>query len=90
MKRATRRLVGRVRHGPRDAVQPSAALLAAGKCGQERPGVGVPGVFEDVSDRAVLDDDSGIHHLDPVGDLGDDPQVVSDVEHRQSARPLQG
>ncbi len=48
------------------------------------------GVFEDVSDRAVLDDDSGIHHVDPVGDLGDDPQVVGDVEHRQGARPLQG
>ena len=38
---------------------------------------------------AVLDDLAGVHHRDPVGDLGDDAEVVGDQHDRQAPFPVQ-
>ncbi len=47
---------------------------------EQRPGVGVRGVLEHRVPRAQLDDLAGVHHRHPVGDVGDDGEVVGDVE----------
>ena len=44
--------------------------------GQQRPGVGVPGVLEDLGDLAGLDRPAEVDDADPVGDVPDDRQVV--------------
>ena len=47
---------------------------------EQRPGVGVRGVLEHRIPRAQLDDLAGVHHRHPVGDVGDDGEVVGHVE----------
>ena len=42
------------------------------------------GVVEDVVDGALLDDLSGVHDEDAVGDLRDHSEVVGDQDHRQA------
>ena len=36
--------------------------------------------------RRLLDHPAGIHHHDPVGDLGDHAQIVGDEDHRHAGR----
>src|SRR6478672_5446550 len=54
--------------------------VAAGRGGEQRFGVVVLG-------RAVLDDPALAHHCDVVADLGGDPEVVGDEQHRE-VQPL--
>ncbi len=49
---------------------------------EQRAGVGVRGLAEHRVPRAELDDLPRVHDGDPVGDVGDDGQVVGDVERR--------
>ena len=42
------------------------------------PAIGMPGLGEDVAGRAPLHDAAGIHDHDPVGDLGDDAEIMGD------------
>ncbi len=70
-----------------DLRQPLAA--AAGRSAvsepEQAPGVGVLGVVEDLVERSLLDDPPRVHHQHPVGDLGDDAEVVGDEDRRQAA-----
>ncbi len=43
------------------------------------------GVVEDLVERPLLDHPSRVHHQHPVGDLGDDAEVVGDQDRRQVA-----
>ena len=43
------------------------------------------GVVEDLVERPALDDPPGVHDQHPVGDLGDDAEVVGDQDRRQAA-----
>ena len=56
---------------------------------EQRPRVGVRGLAEDRVPRAQLDDLAGVHHGDPVGDVGDHGQVVGDVERRDPVAAAQ-
>ena len=50
---------------------------------EQRLGVFVPGRRKDLRRRALFNDDAALHHRDAVADLGCDPQVVGDEEHRK-------
>ena len=50
---------------------------------EQPPRVRVLRVVEDLVDRALLDDPPGVHDGDPVGDVGDDAEVV---RHEDDAR----
>ena len=43
------------------------------------------GVVEDLVERPFLDHPAGVHHQHPVGDLGDDAEVVGDQDRGQAA-----
>ncbi len=47
---------------------------------QQRPGVGVRGPAEHCLAGTELDDPPGVHHRDPVGDVGHHGQVVRYVQ----------
>ena len=56
-------------------------------CGQraeQRLGVRVLRMVEQLLRRRVLDDLAGVHHRDVVGGLGDDAHVVGDDDHRHA------
>ena len=61
----------------------------AGNRFDQRPGVVVGGVLEHRLGFAEFDDLAVAHHADPVGDFGDDPEVVGDEHHRHAAASLQ-
>ena len=52
---------------------------------EQAPGVGVLGVVEDLLEGSGLDHPAGVHHHHPVGDVGDDAEVVGDQDHREPA-----
>ena len=63
---------------------PAAARDAGGRAGdraEQSPGVGVLGVVEDLVERPLLDDPPGVHHRDPVGDVGHHAEVVGHEDH---------
>ena len=62
---------------------------ALGLGGEEAPGVGVARAGEELAGRAVLDDAAVLHHVDVVGELLDDRQVVGDQHHRHAVAGLQ-
>ena len=47
------------------------------------------GVVEELGGRALLDDAPGVHHRDAVGEVGDDGEVVRDVERGDLVRVAQ-
>src|SRR5436190_7165071 len=57
--------------------------VAARGRGEERARVLVPRPQENLLGIALLDNAAGLHHADPVADLGGDAQVVRDEEHRE-------
>ena len=56
---------------------------------EQRPRVGVRGVGEDLVRSPELGDLAGVHHRDPVGDVGDHGEVVGDVERRDAVGAAQ-
>ena len=57
--------------------------------GQGR-GVRVQGVGEDAVGRSLLDEAAGVHHRDPVADVGEHRQVVADHQHARRRAPAPG
>ena len=43
----------------------------------------MPGRRKDLAGRALFDDETALHHRNTVADLGRDPQIVRDKEHRE-------
>ena len=62
--------------------------VESGQRAEQAPGVGVLRVIEDLVELPVLDDLPRVHHQHPVGDLGDDPEIVGDQDRRQAASRL--
>ena len=56
---------------------------------EQRPGVRDASGGEDLVALAELDDLAGIHHRDPVGDVGDHREVVGDVERGHPVGPAE-
>src|SRR6266566_3221983 len=56
---------------------------------EQPPGVRVLGVVEDLILVALLDDPARVHDEDPIGDVGDYAQVVSDQDDRRAEVALQ-
>ena len=52
---------------------------------QQALGVGVAGAAVQVVDVRALDDRAGVHHRDPVGDVGDHAEVVGDQDQAHLA-----
>ena len=73
---------GRLPGGGSAAREPDDPLvdLDVRRGGGEVPGVRVLRRGEDLRRRALLDDPPGVHHGDPVGEVGDDRQIVRDVQ----------
>ena len=44
---------------------------------------------QDLGNRSALDNTAGIHHRDRSGDLGSDPQIVSEKDHAHAELTLQ-
>ena len=66
-------------------------LVGPGRGEQQAAGVGVKGRGQHVAGGAELDHPARVHHRDLVGDLGDDGQVMRDVDRRDAvvlAQPL--
>ncbi len=59
----------------------SRARPNAGRLASRPASVGVRRIAEDGVDIAALDGATGVHHLHPIGDAGDDPEVVGDEHH---------
>ena len=79
-----RRLVfGNAEWGDSGAVQPRDRL-------QQPPRVGVRRPLKQVLHRGGLDDEAGVHHGDPVGQVADDAEVVADIDDRVVLLPAQG
>ncbi len=57
--------------------------------GQQRPRVRVPCVLDELPRRRQLDDTSGIHDRDAIGEVASAGEVVRDVQERQLAFVLQ-
>ncbi len=58
------------------------ALPAAGDASQQSDGVGMPGIVEDLTCRALFDELSRVHDADAVAHLRDHRQVVADEQDR--------
>ena len=77
------RAVARQRRPTRDAEHgPLAFEIGDGP--QQTTRIGVAGVGEDRVPRTALDDPAGVHDRDVVGELGDDGEVVGDVQRRDA------
>ena len=87
------RLAGVRRGAARDVVvddhQPRAALLERGTAGEQRLGVAVLRVGEDLGDRALLAHRALAHHHHVVGDLAHHTEVVADEQHAHAVLVLQ-
>ena len=71
--------------GARNGTHPVAVPIGARHRGEEALGIGMERRVEDSLDRAGLDDRSGIHDRDPVGDLRHDAHGVRDQEDAHAA-----
>ena len=80
---AARRHVGEIRRLALDRGQRLAPATERRQAVQEADGVGVARAVEDVAGRPGLDDPPGVHHRDPVAQLGHDAEVVGDEDERQ-------
>ena len=77
----------RARDGAAHLVQALGSRLDGQDRPQQAAGVLVDGVGQQLGGRGLLDDLSGVHDGDAVGDLGDQSQVVADEDHGE-AEPL--
>ena len=82
------RTAARGRRAARDALE-RASLAQVRDRVEQRARVGVRGVREDRVPRPELGDLPGVHHRDPVGDVGDHGEVVGDVEGADAVGPAQ-
>ena len=71
----------------RDASRPRGARLRAWDRDEKSLRVGVPRVAEDGAHRPALDDAPAVHDRDLRREVGDDAQVVRDVDERQAESP---
>ena len=77
--------VGRVaREGPTGANR-AAGSPTRGNAADSAPAYGWSGCGEDLLGRAFLDHASGVHHGDPVAEVGEHRQVVADHHHPDPA-----
>ena len=83
MKRTSRRLIGRVRHRSGNTVKRFPFLCAARERCQETLRVRMLGLMEDLIGMTLLRDDACIHHINPIGDVGYDSQVMGNIEEGQ-------
>ena len=60
-----------------------------GRGSDEVAGVGMRRVLEQLGGRALLDDSSGVHHRDLIGEVGDDREIVGDVQRSDLVRMTQ-
>jgi hypothetical protein len=65
------------------------APVEARAAGEQRLGVRMLRVLEDLAHRALLLDHAVLHHDDVVRDLAHDAEVVGDEEHRHVVLLLQ-
>jgi hypothetical protein len=77
------------RHDAGNGVQRLTDRRQLGDRIQERFGVRVARSGEERWRAGLLDDLSGVHHHDVIGDVGDHPQIVGDEDHRHVLFPLQ-
>src|SRR5437879_2011308 len=77
---ASGREIAQQREQARDAAK-RALLLERGQARDQHLGVGVEWLGEDVADGRDLDEPSGVHHAEPVDELGHEPHVVADEDH---------
>lgn len=73
---ATRRERIQRRNRPRNSHQFFARDARSGS--QQALGIGMPGMAQDFRCGTFFDHATRIHHRHPVGDLGDDAEIVSD------------
>ena len=72
--------------GPGDLAQPLAPVaVEAGERAEQPERVGHGRPVEDVLGRPDLDRPPGVHHEDPVGQAGDDAEIVGDEQQRRTA-----
>ena len=74
--------VGRAPGDGRQAALADALALELGQGAEERLGVRVLRVLEEVEHGGLLDDLAGVHDGNVVRGLGHDPHVVGDDDHR--------
>ena len=72
-----------------DRDQPVLPAIEARDRAQQRIGVGMPRRAEQLEHVRGLDDAAGIHHRDPVGDLGDHAEIVGDHHDRHAELALE-
>ncbi len=72
-----------------DRDQPVLPAVQARDRAQQRIGVGMPRRAEQLEHVRGLDDAAGIHHRDPVGDLGDHAEIVGDHHDRHAELALE-
>ena len=87
-ERAARRPLADPDRDPGHGLEP-ARVQVVGDRRDETPRVRVLRPGEDVRGTTFLDDPPGVHDGDPVGDLGDDGEIVRHVHHRQAALAAQ-
>src|SRR6266702_3153361 len=56
-------------------------LMAARRGLEQRPGVGMLRVGEDIRRRPLLHDDAPLHHRKPIADLRGNPQIMGDEQY---------
>src|SRR5438477_11013274 len=86
-ERAAGRELRERRHHPLNLLEPLARSGIARNRIEQAARVGMPRYVEHVDGSALLDDATGIHHTDAVGQPGDDGQVVSNPDQRGVALP---
>src|SRR4051794_2294749 len=85
MERAAVRRVGQVGWLAGDAREPVAAgPVDARYRAEQRPGVRVLRVAEDLTGRSLLDDPARVHHYDPRAQADDERDVVRDQDDRHA------
>ncbi len=71
--------------GEADALARTAQPRVGDRHGREqRLGAGVPGACEERLGRGELDDAPDVHHGDPIADMLDDTQIMSDEDAGQA------
>ena len=79
MKRAPGRFIRRIRNTSRNAVQSFPPFRTGGQGFQKTFCIRVMGAVKDLLGVSLFHDYSGVHDINPFGDIGHDAEVVGNI-----------
>ena len=85
MKWAAARFEGGVRDRAGYAVEIASPFSRTGKGCQQPYCIGMTGIVKDVMGIPLLRDDTRVHHVNAIGNMGHHTQVMGDIQERHAS-----